>query len=481
MLVHRFAFVGIASVVLGLSALAGFARAEDSLWQTDFEAAKAKAKAEKKLLLVDFTGSDWCGWCKKLVAEVFGKEEFKKEAPKKFVLVELDYPTPAKKQSDELKKQNKELLKRYKVQGYPTILVMDAEGNVIAKTGYQPDGPEKYVKHLKAFVEAYGDIVKMKQEAEKAQGLDRVKAYDKVVEAYTAKLNNPDGDAVVALSKQIVALDPDNKSGLKSKHEFVLLMAEFNELKDQRKLVEAKAVADKLLALPGVASEQRQSACMPLCEFFFGQGDFVTLVACLKKGIEAGPDSPQANQFKTILKQFQPMADAQQAVVKLKVELDTVKGLDRAKVLDKLVEAQSKLASVSRGGGAGQDIEKWSREIVTLDADNKAGLKTKYECRLMVGDAGKLFQQPGKQDEGHALIAKALALPGVTGELKQQAYFVDAMSYVKEKEFEKGIEGLKKALDAAPESRQAAFIKQLIERVETQVKAQKGDKKAEEK
>ena len=91
-----------------------------SLWQTDFAAAKAKAKAENKLLLVDFTGSDWCGWCMKLVAEVFSKDAFKTEAPKKFVLVELDYPTPAKKkQSAELQKQNEGLGQAVQDSGLP--------------------------------------------------------------------------------------------------------------------------------------------------------------------------------------------------------------------------------------------------------------------------------------------------------------------------------------------------------------------------
>ena len=59
---------------------------------SDFEAAKAKAKAENKLLLVDFTGSDWCVWCKKLKAEVFDQDTFQTAAPEQFVLVELDFP-----------------------------------------------------------------------------------------------------------------------------------------------------------------------------------------------------------------------------------------------------------------------------------------------------------------------------------------------------------------------------------------------------
>ena len=82
------------------------------LWLTDFEKAKAQAKAEKKDLLVDFTGSDWCGWCMKLDEEVFSQDVFTASAPKDFVLVKLDYPqkTP---QPDELKEQNKKLAEQY--------------------------------------------------------------------------------------------------------------------------------------------------------------------------------------------------------------------------------------------------------------------------------------------------------------------------------------------------------------------------------
>ena len=65
---------GVVSMLVCLGMFAGIARAEDGPWQTDFEAAKAQAKAEKKIMLVDFTGSDWCGWCIKLKDEVFEKD-----------------------------------------------------------------------------------------------------------------------------------------------------------------------------------------------------------------------------------------------------------------------------------------------------------------------------------------------------------------------------------------------------------------------
>ena len=475
MLIHRFLGACAASLVVGLFAMAGIARAEDSLWRTDFEAAKAKAKAEKKLLLVDFTGSDWCGWCKRLVAEVFSKEAFKTEAPKNFILVELDYPTPAKKkkQSDELQKQNEELLKQYKIQGYPTILVMDAEGKVIAKTGYQRGGPEKYVKHLAKFVEVYADVVKMTKELDTAQGLDRAKLLDKLIDGYIA-LNN-EIDDVPAWDKEIVKLDADNKDGLKTKHEFRVLMAEFDELKGNRKVAEAKAVADKMLALPGISGEQQQDAYMAQCECYFAQGDFVNVLACLKKGIEAAPDSDQAGQFKGIIERFKPMAEAQEAIVKLKAELENVKGLDRAKTIDKLIEAWDKLGGRCADVSA-QDVDKWSREVVTLDADNKAGLQKKYVFRNLMADASKLLQEK-KTAESRAVSEKALAMQGLTGEQTQTACFTLAMSYLQEGDSQKGLEHLQKALDAAPETQRAQMIKGFIARIKQQMDAAKPSKK----
>jgi len=117
-------------------------------WLTDFEAAKAKAKAENKPMLLDFTGSDWCGWCVKLDKEVFTKAVFKDYADAELVLVEIDFPRN-KEQPAELKAQNDKLAKQYGIRGFPTILVLSADGELIEKTGYQRGGPEAYVAHIK--------------------------------------------------------------------------------------------------------------------------------------------------------------------------------------------------------------------------------------------------------------------------------------------------------------------------------------------
>ncbi len=128
--------------LFGVSALGG------EEWLTDFNKAKKEA-AEKKLpILADFSGSDWCGWCIKLDKEVFSQAEFKAFAKDQVVLFLADYPR-AKEQSAEVKSQNEQLSKEYAVQGFPTVLILDAEGKVIARTGYRKGGAGAYVQHLK--------------------------------------------------------------------------------------------------------------------------------------------------------------------------------------------------------------------------------------------------------------------------------------------------------------------------------------------
>lgn len=121
-------------------------------WMTDFEAAAAAARQSGKPLLMDFTGSDWCGWCIKLDNEVFSHSEFVEYAEEELVLLKLDFPRHTKI-SDELKLQNEKLAERFGIRGFPTLLLMSPEGELIARTGYQPGGAEAYVEHLKELLD----------------------------------------------------------------------------------------------------------------------------------------------------------------------------------------------------------------------------------------------------------------------------------------------------------------------------------------
>ena len=140
------------SIALGL--LLGFVATQvfagEGEWLTDLAKAQEKAKTEKKMVLVDFTGSDWCPPCKALHSNVLTSEEFSKFSKDHLVLVEIDFPR-SKPQSADQKKANKELAKKHEVTGYPTVIVFDSQGKQLSKkVGYDKSVTAKdYVADLK--------------------------------------------------------------------------------------------------------------------------------------------------------------------------------------------------------------------------------------------------------------------------------------------------------------------------------------------
>jgi len=119
----------------------------DDVWMTDYSKALEKAKAEKKMVLMDFTGSDWCGWCIKLDKEIFNQKQFQGYADKNLILLKLDFPQ-RKAQSESEKKQNKALSDQYKIEGFPTVIVLDSEGKQIGQLGYREGGPSAFIAEL---------------------------------------------------------------------------------------------------------------------------------------------------------------------------------------------------------------------------------------------------------------------------------------------------------------------------------------------
>jgi thioredoxin-related protein len=116
-------------------------------WLTDLPSAQATAKAENKTVLINFTGSDWCGWCIRLRKEVFSKPEFDSYANENLVLVEADFPQH-KPQSATLRKANTGLANQFDIHGYPTLIVLNGDGKQLGKLDYQPGGPSAFISEL---------------------------------------------------------------------------------------------------------------------------------------------------------------------------------------------------------------------------------------------------------------------------------------------------------------------------------------------
>ena len=119
-------------------------------WTDNYEKALTQAKTEKKLVLLDFTGSDWCGWCIKIDKEVFSKQDFKTFAKDNLVPVTLDFPH-GKKLPKHTADQNGKLQKQFGVQGFPTLVLLNAEGKELHRWGGYSD---KFFEELKEKVSA---------------------------------------------------------------------------------------------------------------------------------------------------------------------------------------------------------------------------------------------------------------------------------------------------------------------------------------
>jgi len=119
-------------------------------WETDLDKAIEKARAEKKSVLVEFTGSDWCPPCIAMRKNVFTKKEFINAASKNFVLVELDFP----KKDEELAEKNQPLAEKFKIAGFPTVVLLDSEGNEFTRfTASQFPEVKDFLKHLDTALE----------------------------------------------------------------------------------------------------------------------------------------------------------------------------------------------------------------------------------------------------------------------------------------------------------------------------------------
>ena len=135
-------------VLVWAVAYRSFGNSGNAAGATDTSAARASSGAAGKLTLLDFTGSDWCGWCQKLDREVFSQAEFQQFARDNIIFTKVDFPRNFP-QSPAERAQNAELAKKYGIRGFPTIVVLNSKGQEVGRLGYMPGGPRQFVEALK--------------------------------------------------------------------------------------------------------------------------------------------------------------------------------------------------------------------------------------------------------------------------------------------------------------------------------------------
>ena len=185
--------------------LAALAPAWAAEWMNDLEAAKARAAVENKAVLVDFTGSDWCGWCIRLRQQVLDTPAFEAYAKDKFVLMEVDVPQNPKFDKN-LLARNQKLCEQYGVEGFPTILVLNPKGDVVGGVG----GFVPTVDAISKPLDAALNTAALLQKAESQQGAEQLAT---LAQAYRSLPEDLRQNAV-ALRQRIIALDSQDTTGL---------------------------------------------------------------------------------------------------------------------------------------------------------------------------------------------------------------------------------------------------------------------------
>ncbi len=122
-------------------------------WMGDFSQAQKEAAADKKLILLNFSGSDWCGPCIKLKHDVFESATFNEYAPHKLVLVRADFPRLKKNQlATDQQARNDQMAERYNPNGkFPLTVLINSQGKVLKEwEGYQPS-VQKFISEIASF------------------------------------------------------------------------------------------------------------------------------------------------------------------------------------------------------------------------------------------------------------------------------------------------------------------------------------------
>ncbi|SCA64120.1 Thioredoxin-related protein DsbJ [Chlamydiales bacterium SCGC AG-110-P3] len=253
-------------------------------WLDSYENATNQSEKTNRPIVVLFTGSDWCGWCKKLEKEVFNTREFADRASNKFVFLMLDFPMHTR-QSTAQKAHNEKLKKQFGVRGFPTVILLDEKQQKITSTGYQAGGGKKYADYLLKVVADY-ESYKGKQERAAANALNPEELQELYQQAREL-CQDDDIDAIVkqgleskspgfflkerylklvsegmihsdeaqAVKARLLSIDPENKAG----HHRRLAVIEFQRLAEELEVTEGDA----------------WTACKPLLEYIdrFGQQD----------------------------------------------------------------------------------------------------------------------------------------------------------------------------------------------------------------
>jgi len=270
-------------------------------WMTDYKVAMKKAADEKKDMLLDFSGSDWCKWCIQLDKEVFSQKEFIEAASKDFVFVMLDYPQDKSKMTPKLLAQNEQLQKKFRVQGFPTVLLTDVAGKPYAQTGYQAGGPKAYLAHLAELRKSKVQVAELTAKAESTEldDVEKAKLLDKAINLMSPEMvDNYYSDLI----DKIIAYDSENKAGLRDNYLAKKVSQKAVEQLQAGNIDKGIEMIDKIISDYKISAQTTQEVYYLKALAIRSKGDDAAVLENLKKAVGAAPESQMGTYIEGIIK-----------------------------------------------------------------------------------------------------------------------------------------------------------------------------------
>ena len=277
-------------------------------WMSDFDAAQKRAAVEDKLILINFTGSDWCGYCMRMKAQVLDTPEFAEYAADKYVLLEIDLPRRKQLDADTVSKRQ-DLCRRYDVTGFPTYVMTTASGEVVGGfSGARPnfEGTRVYLDNAlarRAMLDA----------ARKKQGRERAAALMEVYESFPKSFKQ----AAAALRVEIAQHDPEDSTGLQQRAEAdaqMLALTEelsflYRDYQAQSRVFDAYIAKAHPLNKERIMERKRDTVVFPCLNIMLLNADSVEDINAardyvLREAEISYPDSIKAEMIKALQQQF---------------------------------------------------------------------------------------------------------------------------------------------------------------------------------
>ena len=467
---------------------------DDGIWTVNMDFAKKIAKEKDLNLLILFTGSDWCHWCKKLNEEVFSQDEFQQDVVKQFVPVKLDFPS-AVKFPEEIRKSYEAEMKKYGVRGYPTVVLTDCEGNAFAVCGYQPGGAEGYLTLLNNLVDGKKELEAKVAELKDGDAAAASELYN-ILEEYSEKFK--DAPCVKEGLKKYYdicrAKCPEISRALEREEKIKQRLAEIDE---QYKIGEGydpseatpekveQAVADyeALINSFALEGEKKQEILLKIALAYTIVQEDEKAQEYLDKAVEAAPDSEfagmikerrAANEIEELMENVNQMVidDKKDEALKAiderlekeedmnnKIELTSVKAEIQV-LFDDIEGAKENFNKCIEMCGNEEATEQFKVRLNELDPFNKT--VTQSQLLSLRGDPKGMIEAIDKAIEQYNPDPASL----------QKALFMQAQAYMEAGEQAKAEETIRKTIEAAPDTDLAQMLSEQIKRMEQMKAAQ---------